>query len=272
MASGTALGRVAAVYVALTVLGLSLVGTCPAHAQPPATPGATSSATLDARPLQRVLDGYLRDGRIDYARLSADSAARAGLSGMLDAAAALPETAPLSSWLNVYNAFVIELVLKHYPITSVMKVDGFFKRFERRLGGKPRSLDALEHGLIRVTFHDARVHFALNCAALGCPTLATQVFREADLDAQLEALTRSALSNPRHARLEAGTLKLSALFFWFEGDFVRDAGSVLAWLRRHAPAGKLGSLADGTPRAQLDYDWTLNDRPPRSPNARARRQ
>lgn len=261
MSSGTALGRVAAWYAVLAVLGLSLVGTPGAQAQTSPTPAPTSSASLDARPLQRVLDGYLRDGRVDYAGLAADSGARAALSGMLDAAAALPETAPLSSWLNVYNAFVIELVLKHYPIGSVMKVDGFFKGFERRLAGKPRSLDALEHGLIRVRFHDARVHFALNCGALGCPTLSTQVFGEADLDARLEALTRSALSDPRHARLEGGSLKLSALFFWFEGDFVRDAGSVLGWLRRHAPPGKLGPLADGTPRVQLDYDWTLNDRP-----------
>jgi hypothetical protein len=245
---------------ALAVLVLSLMATSLAHAQPSATPAAASAATLDARPLQRVLDGYLRDGRIDYAGLAADAGARAALSGMLDAAAALPEAAPLSSWLNVYNAFVIEQVLKHYPSASEMKVVGFFKRSERRLAGKPRSLDALEHGLIRARFADARVHFALNCGALGCPTLSSQVFREADLNAQLEALTRSALSDPRHARLEGGALKLSSLFFWFEGDFVRDAGSVLGWLRRHAPPGRLGPLADGTPRVQLEYDWTLNDR------------
>lgn len=220
---------------------------------------AARVAGLDPAPLARVLKAHVRDGRVDYRALSADTAARRDLAAFLEAAASMDASAPLSAWLNVYNALVIQLVLERYPIASVMKVPGFFKELKRTVAGKPRTLDAIEHDIIRKRFRDARVHFALNCGAASCPPLSPDVFREASLDAQLDALARAAVADPRHVELKGGKLYLSALFFWFEEDFARDAGSVVGWIERYAPEGPLEHLPEDIPRVQKDYDWQLAD-------------
>lgn len=240
-----------------------------AEAAPPArrgSPAATTTtdepaspaAALDPTPLDKVLRAHVRGGRVDYAALKADKRAQKLLDAFLAAAATMPEGAPLSAWLNVYNAIVIKLVLERYPIASVMDVPDFFKALKVRVAGKPRSLDAIEHQVIRPRFKDARVHFALNCGAVSCPELHGRAFVEATLDANLDALARKAVNDSTHVALRDGKLLLSAIFFWFEEDFVREAGSVVAWIKRFG-GQRYAQLPADTPRVKRDYDWSLSD-------------
>lgn len=224
----------------------------------PSGPPATATAALDPAPLDAVLRKHVRNGRVDYRALKADADARAKLDAFLDAAAKMPESAPLASWLNVYNALVIQLVLERYPIGSVMDVPGFFEKLKRTVAGKPRSLDEIEHGVIRKRFADARVHMALNCGAVACPPLLARAFRDADLDQNLDALARAAVADPLHVKRQGGKLRVSALFFWFAEDFERDAGSVLGWIKRYGPPA-LAGLPDDTELVQREYDWKLAD-------------
>jgi hypothetical protein len=219
----------------LSLSVLVLVGGSMAHREAPAVqPAASAPAASDSSPdaavFDRVLAAHVRRGRVDYAGLKADRHARAQLDAFLAAVASMPESAPLSDWLNAYNALVIQLVLERYPLDSVSSVAGFFKTLERPVAGKERSLDAIEHGIIRPRFKDSRVHFALNCAAISCPPLRARAFRTASLDSDLDELAQRGVADPRHVSVVDGKLLQSAIFFWFEEDFERDAGSVVAWI------------------------------------------
>jgi hypothetical protein len=194
---------------------------------------------------------------MDYRALAADPAARAELRTFLDAVGTMREDEPLPAWLDAYNALVVAAVLERMPLESVMSVPGFFDRVTHRVAGRPRTLDEIEHRIIRERFRDARVHAALVCAARSCPALHGRAFGAAPLDPTLDRLAREWLASERHLVVEGSRIRASAILTWYRADFERDAGSVLAWIRRHAPE-RVQGVADGTPVGELPYDWALN--------------
>jgi hypothetical protein len=218
---------------------------------------ALADHELDPAPFDAVLRAHVRDGRVDYRALKRDAGARAKLGAFVESAVRMSPQAPLASWLNVYNALVVQQVLERYPIDSVMAVSGFFDKLRHPVAGEPRTLDGIEHGVIRKRFPDARVHFALNCGAVSCPPLSPRAFRESTLDARLDALARAAVNDPAHVERQGDALHVSALFFWFREDFVRDAGSVQKWIDRYADPKGLGAVAADAELVQRDYDWAL---------------
>lgn len=189
--------------------------------------------------------------------------------------------AELAYWINAYNASVLKTVLAHYPIESVADVrpppilslltphkSGFFFFQRVTFGGKTTSLYYLEHGVIRRRFADPRVHFALNCAARGCPRLPREAFHPDRLDEQLDRAARSFLSEQRNLRIDrAGrAVYLSSIFDWYGGDFLawlekQGGGTLLDYVARYAPAAQANELAEAGPWELrfLPYDWRLND-------------
>lgn len=225
---------------------------------------ATSTASvraLDVAPWDRVLRAHANRGGIDYAALAADSAARSDLDAFLAAVATMPESEPLYAWLNAYNALVAKSIITRYPIRTVRDVPGFFDRAQHRVAGRMRTLDQIENTLVRPRFHDARVHAALNCGARSCPALASRAFTAGNVDASLTRLARALVANGQHVRVRGGTLELSPIFTWFSADFIRDAGSVRAWLDRYDATRKLANVPAAAPTRQRTYDWRLNDAP-----------
>jgi hypothetical protein len=180
--------------------------------------------------------------------------------------------------INAYNAFTLELILSKYPKLKSIKDLGSLlsspwkKEFVPFLG-KTRSLDDIEHGLLRGAkdFDEPRIHFAVNCASIGCPALRPEAFRAEQLTAQLIDQTQRFLRDRTRNRwnAEEQTLEISSIFDWYEGDFERGylgAKSVSQFL-----AGYQASL--GLTRVQLEqlkrgelaidyteYDWLLNDK------------
>lgn len=244
----------------------------PAAAEPPAPKAKKPTAirtdksavdvskkqTLDVSALDAVLKKHVKSGRVDYDALKADKASRARLAVFMGEVAKMPESEPLATWINVYNAMVIVLVLERYPIESVMKVPNFFKDLKRMVAGKSRSLDDVENAVMRPRFKDPRIHMALNCGAASCPPLPAEAFVQTRLDAQLDAVTRAGVQDPHHVRFEGGKLHLSELFFWFEDDFKRDAGSLIGWLQKYSAPGQLKGVTDKTERVKLPYNWKLS--------------
>jgi hypothetical protein len=237
---------------ALTVLALVLG----AGAARPAV-----AAALDSEPWDRVLRAHARQGGVDYAGLSADPAARRDLSAFVAALGEMDDDEPLASWLNAYNALVVSSVVEHHPVRSVRDIDGFFDRIGHRVAGRVRTLDQIEHEVIRVRFRDARVHVALNCGALSCPGLHPRAFRTSGLARTLDRLARNVVVDARHVHVRNGRVRVSQIFHWFAADFERDAGSVLGWLRRYDTGARLGNVPADAELGTLDYDWRLNDRP-----------
>ncbi len=229
----------------------------------------------------RVLRGG-QASELGYAGLLAD---RAALASYLDALSTAGRS-EVEGWsrpqrqaflINAYNAFTVELVLSRYPaLQSIRELGGLLQGpWKRRwipLLGEKASLDDIEHGMLRArgAYDDPRVHFALNCASVGCPMLREEAYVAERLDAQLDDQARRFMSDRSRNRWSAarGRLELSRIFDWYGEDFRlghRGIASLAAFAARHAEL-----LADGAadrerirgasvPIAFLEYDWSLND-------------
>jgi len=170
-------------------------------------------------------------------------------------------------WINLYNAATVAVVLEHYPVDSILKIDispGLFARgpWKKKLlvvEGEAVSLDDIEHRILRPIWKDPRTHYAVNCASIGCPNLQAQAYTSGNLDALLDAGARAYVNHPRGARVAQGRLTVSSMYVWFQEDFGGDAAGVIAHLRQHAEPG-LAKQLEGVRRIDgHDYDWSLND-------------
>ena len=218
--------------------------------------------TLDSTPFNAVLTKHLKQGGIDYTALHADTAARARLQDYLASIARMPESEPLSSWINAYNVLVIHAVLERYPLKSVKDAEGgdfrFFREIRYPVAGKDRSLDEIENGVIRPRFEDARIHVALNCGALSCPPLAPKAFETATLDADLDRLATVTVNDGNHVYLKDGKLVVNEIFKWFEPDFTRDEGSLLKWIQAYSDDPAIDALSSEVVVEVYPYDWALS--------------
>ncbi|MEG3938213.1 MULTISPECIES: DUF547 domain-containing protein [unclassified Microcoleus] len=219
--------------------------------------------------LQRYVDA---GGRVNYGRWKAEGAdvLSAWLATLadVDLAAVTDADARLALWLNAYNAIAISQVLEVYPIASIRpKILGipnwlafldFFTRSNSIIGGKKYSLNQIEHAILRPSFAEARIHFALVCAALGCPLLRRGAYFPESVRAQLEADTSSFIRNPDKVRYDAAkkTLYLSKIFEWYGEDFVQAAGSVAEYAGGYLRPEV--AVDDEWAIFFLPYDWSLN--------------
>ena len=173
----------------------------------------------------------------------------------------------LSYWINLYNAVTVDVVLDHYPIDSIRDIN-FGNRFANgpwseklvKVEGVDLSLNDIEHGIIRPVFNEPRIHYAVNCAAAGCPNLQAQAFTAANLETMLTTAAREFVNNPRGVTITRdGKLIASSIYNWFAADFGGTEAAVIDHLRKHSNASLAIALADRTSIDDYAYDWTLND-------------
>jgi Protein of unknown function, DUF547 len=170
--------------------------------------------------------------------------------------------------INAYNAWTVKLIVsKTTNPASIKDLGSLFsspwkKQFFTLLG-KPQSLDGVEHGLIRGApdYDDPRIHFAVNCASIGCPALRPEAYVGARLDAQLEDQTLRFLRDRSRNRADVAkrTLYLSKIFDWYGDDFelpFRGTKTLPEFLARYSSAW--GTDIRGFDIDFLDYDWRLN--------------
>ena len=214
-----------------------------------------------------LLDGG-KASQLDYAGMARD---RAPLKDYLVSLSAVTEK-QLDTWskpqrmaflINAYNAFAVEKVLTRYPgigsIWDFGKVFGnpFRDEFFRLLGART-SLDGIEHGILRKRYGEARVHYALNCASVGCPMLREEAYAGARLESQLEEQALRFLSDRSRNRYRDGRLEVSKIFDWYKEDFEPREQYFARYAKVLGMPEGLGSSSP--PRlAFLDYDWSLND-------------
>jgi hypothetical protein len=214
--------------------------------------------------------------RVAFARWKGASADRAALDRYIrDLAAAKPSTLSRNEafayWANLYNAITVDVVLDAYPVTSIRDIKskgaGLFD-FKAATGpwrekrvtveGRALSLDDIEHEIMRPTFKDPRVHYAVNCASIGCPDLRREAFVGARLNDQLDAAARDYVAHPRGVRIAGDGMRLSSIYRWFASDF-GSAAQLRAHLIRYAPGEKAAQIRAATRITGYDYDWALND-------------
>ena len=218
---------------------------------------------------------------VDYAGFSRD---RQALGDYLKSAASVG-TAEFRRWpqaereaflINAYNAATVELVLTRYPdLQSIKQIGGLFgspwkQQFVQLLGSQ-RSLDNIEHDLLRgaADYADPRIHFAVNCAAVGCPALRPEAYLGVRLRAQLDDQTRRFLRDrSRNHYHRRGGLQVSRIFDWYASDFDAHAGGVNGFLARYPAELRLDRMtaqqlrAGTVPVTFTAYDWRLNGRRP----------
>lgn len=240
-------------------------------------PAAADEAAYDTL-LQRYVSASA-DGvnRVDYARWSANAADRAALDDYIDELAAQrPSTfardRAFAYWVNLYNALTLQVVLRRYPVRSIRDIRsegvlspsaliGPWKTRLVTVEGRRLSLDDIEHTILRPTYNDPRVHYAVNCASIGCPNLMNRAWRAETLDADLDAAARAYVNHPRGVSVKAdGTLRVASIYRWFRADFGTSDANVIAHLRRYAGDDLAPRLARATRISGHDYDWALNGR------------
>lgn len=162
----------------------------------------------------------------------------------------------LSFLINAYNAFTLKLIIDNYPLDSIKDIGSIFsgpwdKKFFTLLEDN-RTLNNIEHGMIRKKFSEPRIHFAVNCASIGCPSLATSAFTADNLEAQLEAAANNFMSNSSKNYAKGNTLYLSKIFDWYGDDF-KNVGGFLEYTKKRLKVdGKVKHTF-------LDYSWKLNE-------------
>ena len=235
---------------------------------------AFAQAEPDYAVWNHLLAKYYDPARgMDYRALKANDAVtletlRRAL-GRVNAGTLTPKQ-QLAYWINVYNINTAATIVEHYPVDSIRDIStdplirlNVFKKPRVPTPGGLISLDDVEHEKIRKPFRDARIHFAINCAARSCPPIREEAFTGTRVDAQLDDQTRKFMAGPLAPRfrrngkgnkLEITTTKIMD---WFGEDF----GDRAAFIRRYVTPDRQ-RLIDGAREIDLDYadyDWALND-------------
>jgi hypothetical protein len=209
--------------------------------------------------------------QLGYAGMAAE---RAALKRYLETLSAVAET-EFERWsreeqmaflINAYNAFTVEKILTRYPrIGSIWDFGRLFgnpfkDEFFVLLGGK-KSLDWIEHQSLRQRYPDPRIHYAVNCASIGCPMLREEAFVAARLEAQLEEQARRFLSDRGRNRVRDGRLEVSRIFDWFKEDFEPRPKYFARYARLLTDnPDERAAIEDGRMALRfLEYDWSLND-------------
>ena len=254
-----------------------------------AAPPAMAQEIPDHADFTRILADVVRTPRVDYAALQsrgADLAAYLDQLAGTDLAAleSVSDDTQLAFWINAYNACMLQRVAAHYPIeknagfvgsirnafadrpdNSVWQIRDVFTGDFCDVAGATRSLDEIEHEIIRPTWGEPRIHFAVNCAALSCPPLAAEAYVPERLDEQLDRAVRGLVGSPEHFLIDrsgAGSLTLNRVLDWYGDDFGGRDG-LLDFFARYLPESDAEFLrGPGIEVRFFEYDWTLNDLDP----------
>ncbi|WP_083232497.1 DUF547 domain-containing protein [Endozoicomonas atrinae] len=229
-----------------------------------------SSVVINHRLWQEVLDTYLvlrPDGnRFRYKDVSQEDRDKLD-KYIMEMSSLDPRTYSKAEqkayWINFYNALTVDLVLEHYPVKSITKIGPWY-RFGpwdmdiTRVAGQRLTLNDIEHRILRPLWEDSRIHYAVNCASIGCPDLSAMVFTAANTDQMLDDLARRFIRQEKGMSWVDERLTLSRIYEWYEKDFVDQEGVVLHLLR-FSSQGNARRLKKYTGVIQYQYEWGLNE-------------
>lgn len=173
----------------------------------------------------------------------------------------------LPYWVNLYNALTIKVVLDHYPVDSIKDISispGFFSigPWGKKLvevEGKPLSLDDIEHRILRPIWQDPRIHYAVNCASIGCPNLASMAYTAQNVNTLMDQGAREYVNHPRGMTITPSGLFVSSIYDWFIEDFDDTEQGVIQHLMEYAKPELKSQLESIIKITKHHYDWKLND-------------
>ncbi len=174
------------------------------------------------------------------------------------------DAAEMAYWINVYNAFTIDLILEHYPLASIKDIGSSIQipfvntpwdiKFIE-IGGETYDLNNVEHSILRKKWKEPRVHFAINCASYSCPVLRAEAYTAAKLEDQLEDQARKFVNDDFRNEITKKEARLSKIFNWFGSDF-KSVMPLKDFINQYADV----KITDETSITYKEYDWRLNTR------------
>jgi hypothetical protein len=234
---------------------------------------ANDSRSIDHTSWDRFLKEYVQShssgvNRIAYGQVS--GASRASLQAYIKGLAQTPishfnRREQLAYWINLYNALTVKLVLDHYPVRSIRDIkSGLFSfgPWGKKLvtvEGEQLTLDDIEHRILRPIWKDPRIHYAVNCASIGCPNLQPIAFTAATALTLLDQAAAEYVNHPRGVTVNGRKLVVSSIYVWFQTDFGDSDEGVIQHLRQYAGPDLSRTLARAMKISAKRYDWTLND-------------
>ena len=201
---------------------------------------------------------YVHHGLVDYQSIQKNDKE---LSSLLNAIAKadmdqLSESELKAFYINSYNLFVIDNILKYYPISSPLSEKGFFNDDAFMMGGKEITLNDLENKVIRPVYKDARFHFVLVCGAKGCPPLISEAYMPANVEQLLDQQTKAAFNDKMFTRVGAHQVELSEILKWYREDF----GSTDAEIINYINGFRNQKLNSTSKLSYYQYNWETNEK------------
>ena len=225
----------------------------------------------------QVLEKYVHDAHVNYKDLKNDTDVFNKYIAQLatvtsDELSRWSRAQKLAYWINAYNAYTIQAIVDHYPVTSIKKIPGVWKKRKFKAGGEQITLDEIEHKKLRAELQEPRIHFAVNCASIGCPVISNEAYQAEKLDPQFERSVKAMLTNADQFRIDKGKnrIYLSKILEWFGDDFKKfealsqygKSNGPVSFLLHFLPASDQRYIKSNKLTVKwLDYDWRLNEVP-----------
>ena len=167
-------------------------------------------------------------------------------------------------WINLYNALTVNVVIRNLPVRTIKEISsGFFsggpwKKKLVKIESEELSLDDIEHRILRPIWQDPRLHYAVNCASIGCPNLQAKAFTAANSESLLDKGARDYINHPRGVKIDnSGQLQVSSIYVWFSDDFGGEAG-ILKHFKQYAEPPLANALQRVSAIDDDYYNWNLN--------------
>ena len=205
--------------------------------------------------LQQYVDS---NGNVDYAGMQAQESVLNDYLDILKANA--PESTwasdkEMAYWINLYNAFTVHLILKHYPINSIMDLDNgdVWNVQTISIGGENLTLNQIEQHKLLTKFGETRVHFAVNCAAASCPPLLNRAWTESNIQQNYNTQANLFINDSSYNTLSLNTIDVSQIFNWYASDF-GGANNIVPYIQQYS-----NTMIDNSAMVTYKpYDWALN--------------
>lgn len=204
------------------------------------------------------LNKYTKDGSVSYDKINKSLQEIEPVYqniGAMDLSNAT-DNEKIAFYINAYNIIVIYQVAKYYPLKSALDQSGFFDKVKHKVAGEMVTLNALEIIKLLRQYKDPKFHFALACAAKGCPKLASYAYFPDQLEQQLNERTKLSLNNNYFIRVEDqnNKVRVSMIFKWYQKDFAMDGQSVIKFINTY----RANKIPEGHQLDYYPYDWSLN--------------
>ena len=204
------------------------------------------------------LQEYIIDGRVAYQAIKDNPEVLTDLLSKAESITVSKEDEKKyqAFWINAYNLLVIQSVVDNYPIKSPLDVPGFFDSNLHKIGGGELTLNDIENKKLRGEFPDeARFHFVLVCAGLGCPPIIENAYLPDNLESQLSKQTSLAINDPNFIRVNKKKVAISQIFDWYSVDFNRNGQNVIQFINQYRDT----KISNDSRITYYEYDWKLNE-------------